>query len=60
MRAVFRTMLKLKNELGLKVTTALSRAGLEVARLYGVLDGLGAISPGATTRRSSWTTPSGP
>ena len=46
MRAIFKIMFKLKNELGLKVTTALSRAGLEVARLYGVLDHLSAISPG--------------
>jgi len=46
MRAVFKTMFKLKNELGLKVTTALSRAGLEVARLYGILDSLSIISPG--------------
>ena len=46
MRATFDVILKLKEELGLKVTTALTRAGHEVARLYGVLDRLGHVSPG--------------
>ena len=46
MRAVFNVMSGLKAQLGLKITTVLSRAGREVARLYGVLDRLRAISPG--------------
>ena len=46
MRAVFNVMSGLKAQLGLRITTVLSRAGREVARLYGVLDRLRAISPG--------------
>jgi len=46
MRAIFNTISRLKEELGLKITTALTRAGHEVARLYGVLDKLRDLSPG--------------
>jgi len=46
-RAVFETILSLKEELNLKVTTVLSRAGHGIARLYGVLDRLRAVSPGS-------------
>ena len=46
MRAIFEVISGLKEELGLKITTALTRAGHEIARLYGILDRLSEISPG--------------
>jgi len=46
MREVFNAVSELRRELGLRVTTALTRAGREVARLYGILDRLGEVSPG--------------
>ena len=46
LKEVFEAIRALKEELGLKVTTALSRAGWEIVRLYGLEEALKAISPG--------------
>jgi len=45
-RKSFEVLKRIKERYGVKITTYASRAGEEVARMYGILDRIGEISPG--------------
>ncbi len=46
MRESFGVLKRIKEKHGVKITTYMSKAGEEVARMYGILDRIGDISPG--------------